>query len=75
MIIILVSIIAIATIGTIYFLNQPQFGKAPSGERLEKMQKSPQFKDGKFQNINFTPMMTIRTPKKTLRSGPGMLCT
>ena len=58
MIIILVSIITIATIGTIYFLNQPQFGKAPSGERLEKMEKSPQFKDGKFQNINFTPTLT-----------------
>ncbi len=58
MIIILVSIIAIATIGTIYFLNQPQFGKAPSGERLGKMEKSPQFKDGKFQNFNFTPTLT-----------------
>lgn len=58
MIIILVSIITIATIGTIYFLNQPQFGKAPSGERLRKMEKSPQFKDGKFQNINFTPTLT-----------------
>jgi L-ascorbate metabolism protein UlaG (beta-lactamase superfamily) len=58
MIIILVSVIAIAIIGLIYFINQPQFGKAPSGERLERIQKSPQFKEGKFHNFNFTPTLT-----------------
>ncbi len=58
MTIILVSILAMLTISLFYFVNQPQFGKAPSGERLEKIAKSPQFKDGKFQNFNFTPTLT-----------------
>lgn len=39
----------------IYFLQHPKFGKKPSGERLALMQKSPQFKNGKFENENFTP--------------------
>lgn len=37
------------------FLQHPKFGKAPSGERLALVQKSPQFKNGKFQNSSFTP--------------------
>lgn len=38
-----------------FFLQHPKFGKAPSGERLALIQKSPQFKNGKFENQNFTP--------------------
>ena len=52
------SILAIMIFTGVYFINQPQFGKAPSGERLERMKKSPQFKDGKFQNSHFTPTLT-----------------
>lgn len=33
----------------------PQLGKAPSGERLATNEKSPNFKEGKFQNKIFTP--------------------
>ena len=36
-------------------MQQPQFGKLPSGERLERIKKSPNYKDGQFQNIHFTP--------------------
>ncbi|WP_264538420.1 MBL fold metallo-hydrolase [Flavobacterium sp. N1736] len=39
----------------IYFLQHPKFGKAPSGERLELIRKSPQYKNGKFVNNSFTP--------------------
>jgi hypothetical protein len=28
-----------------------QFGKQPSGKRLERILKSPHYKDGKFQNL------------------------
>ena len=35
-------------------LRQPQFGKQPSGERLEIIKRSPNFKDGAFQNITPT---------------------
>ena len=37
------------------FLQQPKFGKQPSGKRLERIQKSPHYKDGKFQNLSPTP--------------------
>jgi len=33
------------------------FGKSPKGERLERIKKSPNYKDGKFQNIHYTPVM------------------
>lgn len=36
----------------------PQFGKRPSGARLENIKKSTQFKDGKFQNTHNTPQIT-----------------
>ena len=38
-----------------YFLLHPRFGKRPSGERLALIQKSPQYKNGKFENNSFTP--------------------
>lgn len=38
-------------IGGFIFMRQPQFGKNPTGERLEKIKNSPNYKDGKFQNL------------------------
>ncbi|MCM0648012.1 MBL fold metallo-hydrolase [Clostridium swellfunianum] len=32
-------------------MKQPQFGKQSTGERLERIKKSPNYKDGKFQNL------------------------
>ena len=43
------------------FLRQPQFGKAPSGKRLERILKSPNYKNGKFNNVNFTPQLAEDT--------------
>lgn len=34
-----------------------QFGKAPNGERRERLQKSPNYKTGAFQNISHTPSL------------------
>lgn len=49
-------IIIVALLVAFYlFLQHPKFGKAPSGERLALIQKSPQYKNGKFENQNFTP--------------------
>ncbi|MCF3109073.1 MBL fold metallo-hydrolase [Niabella sp. CC-SYL272] len=39
-------------------MQLPKFGKAPSGARLERILKSPHYKDGKFQNRHFTPTLT-----------------
>ena len=33
----------------------PQFGKLPSGERLQRVLQSPHYKDGAFQNLSPTP--------------------
>ncbi|MFD0837077.1 MBL fold metallo-hydrolase [Mariniflexile aquimaris] len=46
------------TIGTVFFLNTEQFGKHPMGERLLKIEQSPNFKNGSFQNLSETPMLT-----------------
>lgn len=38
-------------------LQHPAFGKMPSGERLERVQKSPHYKNGKFRNLSPTKLM------------------
>ncbi|MCU0359784.1 MAG: MBL fold metallo-hydrolase [Bacteroidia bacterium] len=38
--------------------GQTQFGKLPSGERLKRIQKSPHYKNGAFQNLSHTPDLT-----------------
>ena len=50
-------IVAVLVAATFLIINQEKFGKAPSGKRLERIQKSPNFKDGSFKNISFTPSL------------------
>ncbi|MFT3794270.1 MBL fold metallo-hydrolase [Flavobacterium sp.] len=52
-------LIAIASLTLIVylFMLQPVFGRQPSGERLERIQKSPHYKDGSFQNLSPTPSL------------------
>jgi L-ascorbate metabolism protein UlaG (beta-lactamase superfamily) len=38
-----------------YYLDRPIFGKLPKGERLTRVQASPNYKGGKFVNIEHTP--------------------
>ena len=52
---IILSIAVLVSLTTFLILNQTQFGKAPSGERLKRIQQSSNFRNGKFQNVNFTP--------------------
>ncbi len=42
-------------------MQQPKFGKTPSGKRLELIKQSPQFKNGKFENLSHTPDLTEDT--------------
>lgn len=37
------------------YMKQEKFGKNPSGKRLEAIKKSPNYRNGQFQNINHTP--------------------
>ena len=53
----LLIIAALFAVAVFIFMQQPQFGKAPSGERLERIQKSPHYKKGQFDNLSFTPQL------------------
>ncbi len=52
MILFTVSAIILASFG---ILNLPQFGRKASGTRRQRILNSPNFKDGKFQNLSYTP--------------------
>ena len=52
------AIIGVVLVAGVVILNQPKFGKNPSGERLERIEKSPHYKDGSFQNLSPTPQFT-----------------
>lgn len=51
------SVLAVVALGGYLFLQQPVFGGRPTGQRLARMQQSPQFRDGIFHNEHNTPMM------------------
>ncbi|WP_246162449.1 MBL fold metallo-hydrolase [Sphingobacterium phlebotomi] len=50
--------IGISTLAVLAYMQHPKFGKAPSGKRLERIKQSPQYRDGKFQNTHYTPMVS-----------------
>lgn len=56
--IIALIIVVLIVVGFYLFLQQPQFGKKASGKDLKRIQSSPNYKNGQFQNINFTPQLT-----------------
>lgn len=56
--IVLLSLVLLLAISTYFYMRSPKFGKAPSGKRLERMLQSPNYKDGKFQNLHHTPSLT-----------------
>lgn len=51
----IIAFVIVFIIAIFAFMQQPKFGKMPSGERAEKIKNSPNFRDGKFQNLSFTP--------------------
>lgn len=42
-------------LGSCAVFNQPRFGKLPEGDRLDRIQGSPNYRNGKFQNLIPTP--------------------
>ncbi len=56
MIIILISLVLSALAG-FAFLQHPKFGKNPTGKRLERIIKSPNYQNNAFQNLHPTPML------------------
>jgi L-ascorbate metabolism protein UlaG (beta-lactamase superfamily) len=56
---ILLTVLGLALLiflGGALYLRLPKFGALPSGERLERVQRSPHYRDGRFQNIHPTRM-------------------
>jgi hypothetical protein len=41
-----------------FFMRQPPFGNRASGARLEKIRRSPNFRNGQFQNLSPTPSLS-----------------
>lgn len=54
---VLFSILIIVFLFVFFYMKQDKFGKQPSGERLEIIKKSPNYKDGAFQNLSNTPAL------------------
>lgn len=53
-----VAISVFLIVGINLFVRLPKFGKRPDGERKTRIEKSPNYKEGAFKNLNFTPQMT-----------------
>ena len=51
----LLIVFAALLIALAVFLHTPRFGATPSGERQKQIGLSPNYRDGKFQNLSHTP--------------------
>jgi L-ascorbate metabolism protein UlaG (beta-lactamase superfamily) len=56
--ILLLVVLPVLALGVFVFLQTPVFGKHPAGTRLQRVEKSPNYRGGIFQNFSETPMMT-----------------
>lgn len=59
-------IAAVSVVSVLIFINQPNFGRLPRGERLKRIKRSPNYRDGAFQNESETQMLT--SDKSRIRS-------
>ena len=48
----------LAAVGGISFIHRPEFGRLPQGERLARIQASPHYINGQFQNL--VPVQVMR---------------
>lgn len=55
---ILLLLVLASGVTTFFYMKQAKFGKLANGDRLERIKKSPNYRDGSFQNINYTPELT-----------------
>lgn len=54
-------IILIIIVATFIVFRLPQFGSRPSGKRLAHIKASPNYKNGSFQNLSYTPNLSEDT--------------
>jgi L-ascorbate metabolism protein UlaG (beta-lactamase superfamily) len=53
-----IVIIVVLVVAIWLYMQQPQFGRPPSGKRLDAIRRSPNYRDGSFQNLSVTPALT-----------------
>lgn len=53
-----IAVILLLTIVVVIFMNLPRFGKLPHGERLKRIELSPNYRIGEFRNLSITPHNT-----------------
>lgn len=58
---ILLILACLGIVSGFFIMKQKKFGKAPSGARLERILKSPHYKNGRFDNLNPTPQLAEDT--------------
>jgi L-ascorbate metabolism protein UlaG (beta-lactamase superfamily) len=51
----IIFILLVISVATFVIINQTQFGKLPSGEKMSRIKNSLNFSDGQFKNLSFTP--------------------
>lgn len=51
----LLTVVACVVLGACAVVNQPRFGKLPKGEHLDRIGRSPNYRDGQFHNLIPTP--------------------
>lgn len=56
--VVILTIAVLLIVTTYFYMRQAKFGKHPAGARLEQIKKSPNYRNGKFQNIHPTPNLT-----------------
>jgi L-ascorbate metabolism protein UlaG (beta-lactamase superfamily) len=54
----LLTVILLLAIVTFFYMRQPQFGALPSGERLARIEKSPNYKNSQFHNLIEKPTIS-----------------
>lgn len=57
----LLWVLIVGGVALFFFMQQASFGKNPDGPRLERIKKSPNYKDGSFVNFVDTPMSAPNT--------------
>jgi L-ascorbate metabolism protein UlaG (beta-lactamase superfamily) len=55
------TLLLVVVISAYLFTQRRSFGRISSGEQLERIQKSPNYKQGKFENLEFTPDLSEDT--------------
>lgn len=54
----LLGIVCLLAAAVALFIHRPSFGRLPRGERLARIERSPNYRDGQFRNRERTPQIT-----------------